>query len=172
MEKMNLYKIDNTIRQILEQGMIFDEETGEVFFTADDLETLEMARDEKINNIIGYIKDLEINASNMKTIKDDYAKRQKSSESKAESLKRYLDGYLKTNGLDKGIETENGIVSYRKSKSVDIYDELALQTFIEEFQEFAKIKIEPSKTDIKKAIEDGKVIPGANIKENINMSIK
>lgn len=168
---MNLYKIDNTIKQLIEQGIIFDEETGELSFTSEDLDALEMQLEDKINNIIGYIKSLELQAKNMKDIKDDYAKRQKSYESKANTMKNYLDGYMTRNNTNK-VDVENGMASYRKSKTVDIYDENALQSFIEEFQEFANIKIEPSKTAIKNAINDGQVIPGAVVKENKNLSIK
>lgn len=168
---MNLYNIDNTIKQIIEQGFVFDEETGEVFFTSDDLEQLEMELDKKLNNIIGYIKDLNIQAANMKAIKDDYAKRQKTYENKAENLKKYLDGFMQSNGKEK-VESENGIASYRKSKSVDIYDDVALQKFITENEDYANIKVEPNKTAIKEGISNGVIIPGAVIKENKNLSIK
>lgn len=168
---MNLYNIDNTIKQIIEQGFVFDEETGEVFFTSDDLEQLEMELDKKLNNIIGYIKDLNIQAANMKAIKDDYAKRQKTYENKAENLKKYLDGFMQSNGKEK-VESENGIASYRKSKSVDIYDDVALQKFITENEDYANIKVEPNKTAIKEGINNGVIIPGAVIKENKNLSIK
>lgn len=170
---MNLYTIDNTIKQIIEQGFVYDEETGEIFFTSDDLEKLEMQLDEKLNNIIGYIKSLELQADNMKTIKDDYAKRQKTYEKKVENLKKYLDGFMQANGKEK-VESDNGVASYRKSKSVDIYNENALLEFIkkEENKEFANIKYEPNKTAIKEAINNNVVIPGAVIKENKNLSIK
>lgn len=168
---MNLYDIDSTIKQIIEQGFVYDEETGEVFFTSDDLESLEMQLDDKLNNIIGYIKSLNIQAESMKAIKDDYAKRQKSYEKKAENLKKYLDGFMQSNGKDK-VEATNGIASYRKSKAVDIYDSEALQKFIEENQDYASVKIEPNKTAIKEGINSGVVIPGAIIKENNNLSIK
>ena len=168
---MNLYNIDSTIKQIIEQGFVWDEETGEVFFTSDDLEALEMQLDDKLNNIIGYIKSLDMQADNMKAIKDDYAKRQKSYEKKAENLKKYLDGFMQANSREK-VESSNGIASYRKSKSVDIYDSEALQKFIEENKDYANVKIEPNKTAIKDGINSGVVIPGAIIKENKNLSIK
>lgn len=168
---MNLYDIDSTIKQIIEQGFVYDEETGEVFFTSDDLENLEMQLDDKLNNIIGYIKSLNIQAESMKAIKDDYAKRQKSYEKKAENLKKYLDGFMQSNGKEK-VESVNGVASYRKSKAVDFYDESLLNEFINEHQEYATVKIEPSKSAIKSGIESGVVIPGAIIKENKNLSIR
>lgn len=168
---MNLYNIDNTIKKIIEQGYVFDEETGEISFTSDDLESLEMQLEDKVNNIIGYIKDLNIQADNMKAIKDDYAKRQKTYETKAENLKKYLDGFMQRNEKNK-VETDNGIASYRKSKSVDIYDNTALSAWLHDNQEYANIKIEPSKTKIAEAINAKIIVPGAVIKENNNLQIK
>ena len=159
---MNLYNIDNTIKQILEQGFVFDEETGEVFFTSDDLEQLNMQLEDKLNNIIGYIKSLDMQAENMKAIKDDYAKRQKAYEKKSESLRKYLDSYMQNNNRDK-VESVNGVASYRKSNSVDIYDSVALQDFLVQNKNYANVKIEPNKTAIKEGINRGEVIPGAVI---------
>ena len=52
---MTLYEIQDNIRQAIEQG--FNEETGEIF-DASDLEALQIQRDEKIESIALYIKDL------------------------------------------------------------------------------------------------------------------
>lgn len=168
---MNLYKIDETIKTIIEQGYVFDEETGEVFFTSDDLDGLEMKLEEKVNNIIGYIKDLDIQASNMKAVKDDYASREKSYKSKSKNLKNYLDNFMVRNKKTK-MEVENGIASYRKSSSVDIYDDNVLEKYIRENDEYAKIVYSPRKDEIKKAIQSGKTIPGAVILDKNNLSIK
>ena len=52
---MTLWEINDNIRKAIEQG--FDEETGEIF-DASDLEALQIQRDEKIESIALYIKDL------------------------------------------------------------------------------------------------------------------
>ena len=46
--------ISQQIEEIVENGFTFDEETGEVFFTTDDLDKLEMALEDKINQLSNY----------------------------------------------------------------------------------------------------------------------
>ena len=168
---MNLYKLDEIIKQVIEQGFTFDEETGEILFESKDLDELQEALDTKLGNIIGYIKSLNMMADNMKSIKDEYSNRQKSYEKKAEYLKNYLDSWMKANSKTK-LETDSGVASYRKSSSVNILDESLLESYIKDNTEYAKIEYKPNKTSIKEAINSGKSIPGVEIKENQNLIIK
>ena len=119
---MSLYKLDKTIKDILEQGLSFDYETGEVLFTTEDLEKLETSIESKINNIVGYIKNLEIEQKMYKEVSDDYKNRAEEKKKKVEKLKNYLDSFMTSNNIEKK-EVMNGIASYRKSTVVDIYDE-------------------------------------------------
>lgn len=66
------------------------------------------------------------------------------------------------------IETELGNLSLRKSKSVNIYDESLIDKKFIEIETKEKI----SKTEIKKAIETGENVQGANIVEKNNLNIK
>ena len=45
--------ISQQIAEIVENGFTFDEETGEVFFTTDDLEALQEALDNKLESLAG-----------------------------------------------------------------------------------------------------------------------
>ena len=45
--------ISQQIAQIVENGFTFDEETGEVFFTTDDLDALNEALDNKLESLAG-----------------------------------------------------------------------------------------------------------------------
>ena len=45
---------------VIENGFYADEETGEVFFTSDDLDALEEKLDDKLNGICGYILDVHL----------------------------------------------------------------------------------------------------------------
>ena len=84
---MTLYEIQDNIRKAIEQG--FDEETGEILDT-NALEALEIQRDEKIENIALFIKNLKAEAEAIKAEKMNLAKRQQTAENKAEWLKQYL----------------------------------------------------------------------------------
>ena len=50
-KELSSYGLTSTIFQVIENGFTFDEETGEVFFTQDDLEALQEALDVKFNNM-------------------------------------------------------------------------------------------------------------------------
>ena len=84
---MNLFEIDNEIMNCI------DEETGEVI-DIEKLDDLQMQREEKIENICLWIKNLKAEAEALKEEKDNFAKRQKAAENKAESLKQYIESYL------------------------------------------------------------------------------
>ena len=84
---MNLYEIENEILNCV------DMETGEIV-DIKKLESLQMERDQKIENIGCWIKNLLSDAEALKSEKENLARRQKVAESKATSLKEYLSRYL------------------------------------------------------------------------------
>lgn len=182
-ENKSLYQLDEMMRQLLEEGVAYNEETGEVFYTYDEIDQLELAIDNKIDSLIGYIKEKEIEAANLKAIKDEYAKRQKQKENRIASLKNYLSSFLSRNNINKK-ETNNGLVSFRKSVSSEITDISALKEYIEknklEDKYYSYKEPEISKKaladEIKKSKnEDGTYnlnIPGFALVEKNNIQVK
>ena len=150
-----LYEIDKAILECV------DAETGEII---DDkaLEELELARDNKIENIACWIKNLKADAESYKKEKEVFVQREKAAKNKAESLKRYLEMAL---GGEK-FKTSKVSISYRKSEIVEI-DEIEKLS-----DEFIKIEKQADKTAIKAAIKEGAEIVGARIVENNNIQIK
>ena len=154
---MNLFQIDEEI-----MNCCIDTETGEVV-NAEYLEQLQMDRDIKIENIACWIKNLQADAEALKAQKQAFADRQKAAENKVESLKKYLSEYL---GGQK-FSTDKVAISFRKTSAVNVIDMTKIP------EEFLKYKDpEPDKTAIKKAINDGKKIAGAEIVEGQSISIK
>lgn len=176
-EKMSLYKLDQTMKEVIEKGFTFDEETGEVLFTTDDINKLQMSIDEKINNIVGYIKDLEIETKTLKSISDEYKDRADSKAKKSKKLREYLDNFMTSNNLEKK-EVLNGTVSYKSSTSTDIYDEQALLKYIKEHEEleerYVKREVKFSKTEIGKDLKADETleIAGVRLTANKNLQIK
>ena len=174
MENMSLYKLDETIKAILENGLTFDYETGEVLFTSDDLDELKTSIEEKINNIVGYIKNLDLEAKMYSEVKKDYDAREKKAKKTAERLKKYLDSYLTSNNIEKK-EVLNGTVSYRKSVSVEIDDEI-LRQYLEKHEDkkdiYTNTKVEWSKKGIGDDLKKGIEIDGAQLVENKNLQVK
>ena len=91
----------------------------------------------------------------------------KTRKNRRESLKSYLDMNLKAADVKK-LEAGTFKFSYRKSTSVKIADEDAIP---EEYKT-EKVTVSVSKNDIKKALNNGVVIPGAELEEKQNLQIK
>lgn len=157
---MTLYEID---KALVDFEFEIDEETGEVLNAAD-LDELQMAREQKIENIGLYIKNLEAEKDAVKHEKDNFADRQKRLEKKIDSLKGYL-----TYALDgQKFSTPKVAVSFRRSESVKITDEYLVP---DDYCEFTMVR-KPNKTNIKDALKKGKEIMGAELVEKQNISIK
>ena len=93
--------ISKQIAQILENGFTFDEETGEVFFTTDDLDALNEALDNKLESLAGIYQMYVSKADALKTRSKEIADRAKSFENKADKLKNYIDSLMKANQKEK-----------------------------------------------------------------------
>lgn len=169
---MNIYEIDRNFADAMEEIMlVFDEETGEV--TDIDkfeelkrrLNELQEERNTKISNVACWYKQLCAEAEAIKAEKMVLAKRQQTAEKKAENLKKYLEYALQ----GEKFKDARVSISYRNTKSVGFTEEFSAETLPPEFQ---KITIEPKKTELKKAIEDGMIFPGVEIVEKTSMQIK
>ena len=160
---MTLYEIQDNIRKAIEQG--FDEETGEILDT-NALEALEIQRDEKIENIALFIKNLKAEAEAIKAEKMNLAKRQQTAENRAEWLKQYL-----TKCLDgEKFFTPKVAISYRKSQTVELIDGLDVSQLPHQF--LREIAPEVDKTALKDALKEGQEIYGVYLQEHTNTIIK
>ena len=160
---MTLWEIDKRISDILEIGMHIDEETGEVFLP-EDLDLLNIERDEKIEGIALYIKNLKAEADAIHAEIERLKDREESKKKKADRLAQYLASVL----CGKKFETAKTSLSFRKSSVVQISNELLVP------EEFMKIKTEkkPDKTAIANWIKSGNFIPGCELIEKQNLQIK
>lgn len=155
---MTLYEISKEIENF---EFKVDEETGEILNIMQ-LDEIMMARDEKIENIALWIKNLDAEASAIREEEKALAERRRSKEKKAESLKEYLSSNLD----GKMFETSKVKISFRKSQSLNVADVEKLPGV------FRKVKIEADKTAIKNALKSGFYIEGCEIVENSNIQIK
>lgn len=160
---MTLYEIQDNIRQAIEQG--FNEETGEIF-DASDLEALQIQRDEKIESIALYIKDLTAEANAIKAEKTALAKRQQTAENRAEWLRKYLAKCLD----GQKFKTARVAISYRKSQTVELIDGLDINQLPHQF--LREITPEVDKTALKDALKEGQEIYGVYLQEHTNTIIK
>lgn len=153
---MNLYEIDSAIMDCV------DVETGEIFDEAK-FEELKLTRDAKIENVCLWIKNLKAEAEALKQEKDAFAQRQKATENKMESLKRYISGYLEGTPFN----SAKVQVSFRKSEALEISEGAVIP---DEFLRFKEPEV--NKTELKKALKQGQHFDGVSIVENQNIQIK
>ena len=155
---MNLFEIDAAI-----EGL-FDEETGEIT-DIEKLESLEMEWEKKITYIACKAKNAKADAEALKAEKMAMEKRQKAEERVVESCKRFLEKYLD----GKTIKNEKCAISYRKSTSTKIAEDLDLNTLPEECK---KITVSANRDAIKAALLLGEKIEGCSLEEKNNIQIK
>lgn len=156
----SLYDIDMAIKEF---EFEIDEETGEIL-NADELDNLQMAREQKIENIGLYFKSVLAEAEMVKAEAKNLTERYKRLENKAESLKKYLAYALQ----GKKFSTPRLAVSYRKSESVEIGQDFVYNKRWCEVSTTYK----PDKKKIKDAIKSGKEVAGAKLIEKQNLSVK
>lgn len=156
---MTLYELDKAIADFeLEVN-----EDGEVL-NIDELDELNLAREQKIEGISLWVKNLEAEKEAVKHEKDNFADRERRLGKKIESLKGYL-----TYALDgQKFSTPRVAVSFRRSESVLVKDEYLIP---DDYCEFTVTR-RPNKTNLKKALKDGKEIMGVELVEKQNISIK
>ena len=159
---MTLYELTEAMRNF---DFDIDEETGEIT-NADELDRLEMDRNEKLKNCVFFYKNMKAEADALKAEKMNLQKRQQISERKAERMKEYLAFCL--NG--EKFEPEDDVrvrVTYRKSDQVECDD------FSKVSKEYLRFK-EPEldKTKIKKAINSGVAVAGCRLEKKMNILIK
>lgn len=160
---MKLYEINEAILDLV------DPETGEIL-DYEAFEELKMAREEKVEGMALWVKNLDAEAAAIKTEEKALAERRKSLEKKSVSLKAYLSEILSGNKFS----TPRVACTFRKTKAVEILDE---ESFIQTMQEsmryeFLRFKTEIDRTEITNAIKAGHEVPGASLVEKLSMSIK
>jgi hypothetical protein len=152
----SLYEINAAIMGCvdLETGEIIDEEQ---------LQALQMEREQKIENVALWYKNLLSDAEQYKAEKDAFAERERAARAKADSLKRYLLDALQ----GEKYKSTRVNISYRNSSSVIVDDVLNLPP---RFVRFAAP--EPNKTEIAAAIKNGEEVNGAHIESRQSIIIK
>ena len=163
-----LYEIDKALYQLLEYDMAVDEETGEILFEESDIDNLLLSRDQKLENTACYIKNLVSDIDQLKAEEKALKERRQAKEKKAERLKEYLSKSMLMFG-DKKFETPRVVLSFRKSKQVEIDEGTKLP------EEYLTVKVEtnPNKTKLKDAIlKQGVEIDGVRVVEKENLQLK
>ncbi len=152
---MKLYEINEAILNCV------DPETGEA--DPEKLDELLMMRDEKLENLALWVKELKAEAVAIKAEEEALAKRRQKKERRAESIKDYLKKEL----AGKRFETSRAVCSFKKSQKVEITN---LDKIPDDYLRYSAPT--PDKVAITAAIKDGISIEGAELVDSISMTIK
>ena len=164
-----LYEINADLEAVLNK---VDPETGEVMIDPDALNDLLMERTEKLEGVALYIKDIDAEITALKTEEAALAERRKVLEKKRAGLWFYLQQALS----GEKFETPRVSISYRKSKSVKIDNDVFWQA-VKRFPAYMDKYLRHTSPEIdKKAVGDalkaGNEVYGASFAENVTMNIK
>ena len=155
---MKLYEIDQAIMNCIdpESGEVLDEQA---------LEELQMEKNEKIENVGLWIKNLialdDAIENEIKALED----RLKPINNKIESLKTFMQ--IALNG--ENFQTGKIAISWRKSESISVSEDAHIPDM---YLTVVPELIKPNKTLLKKAIKDGIEIDGVELVAKNNMQIK
>lgn len=160
-----LYEIDQAILDCV------DLETGEILDSAK-LDALQMEREAKIEGVALWVKNLKVETDAVKAEADKLIARKKALDNKIDAIKNWLAMAL--NG--EKLRTPRCYVYQMHNQRVKIEDEQNLIGFLKTLKEperFLRFK-EPElrKDDIRKALKDGTIIPGAELEDTESIVIK
>lgn len=153
----NLYEIDKAILECI------DLETGELI-DFERFESLQMERNQKIENVVLWIKNLQSDALAFKAEKDSFEKREKAATKKADQLKAWLAQALEGQKFN----TAKCAVSFRKSTALEVYDEASIPKELM----LETVSAKPAANLIKQLLKEGKEVNGCRLVENLNPQIK
>ena len=162
---MTLYEIDKAIQEALEGAV--DPESGEIIdeelLAAYD--QLRMDRDQKVENIGLYIKNLEADAAAIKAEAKNLTARAKAAENKAEHLRNYMQFCL--NG--RKFQSPRLSVSSRRSQKVEV-DQNRLFEIPDDYLRYKDPEVD--KKRVSEALKAGEDIPGCTLVDSVSMIIK
>lgn len=168
---MTLYQIDARLAALeqAEAGEIIDPETGEVVELENAIERLQLAREEKLENIALWCKNLAAEAAAIKVEEESLMKRRKAAEGKLERLKGYLVAALThADGTADKFRTARASITVRLNPPKLICDEEQLP---EEFK-LRKLTIVPDASALKEVLGRGIDVPGARLERGRSVMIR
>ena len=162
---MTLYEIEEKLYQQLNEGVAFDDDTGEVYTELD----LQKLLDEKMDDYCLFMKNEQAEIEALKNEKKSLDKRIKAKEKKQEYLKNALMEFMKRHDMKKH-ETSKYVVSTRKSKRLIIDNADAIISEYRNNPDVVKVNYEVNKITVKKNIVGFKNY--AHLEDNTSLTIK
>lgn len=175
-DELSLWGLSDALYNVIENGFSFNEETGEIYFTSEDLDSLEMALDDKLNGICGYIKFSESREESLKARINEIKTLIDRIEKKQDRIKECLKSVMDKNNISKK-ELKDFNLGTRKSSKVEVSDEESVYKFLNDNPQYKEscIKVKTETSLVKnglKEILNTTTIPGCMIVESKSIQIK
>lgn len=161
----NIYELNDQIKACiqLDEEHVVDTEDGEIF-DLQQFEALQMERGQKIEGMCCYIKNKLAEAQAIDAEIDTLSYRSGAIKKEVDRCKGYLAGVL----YGEKFETPRCKITWRKSEVCNV---LSMEKIPEEYKR-TKVTVDADKTAIKKAIKGGAEVPGAEVIQKLNMTLK
>lgn len=145
----------------------FDEETGELLISEEELDEIFRAEENGINYFLALYK-------NSLATAEAYANEAKALKARADACKKIAErafNRLEQHMEGKPYESEVGKISYRKSTKCECVNKEAFDGWDDRFS-YGSAEFKANVNDIKTALKNGEFIPGFALVDYNNMSIK
>lgn len=161
----NIYELKDQIKACiqLDEEHVVDTEDGEIL-NLQQFEALQMEHDQKIEGMCCYIKNKLAEAEAIYAEINVLSYRAGIIKKEAERCKAYLAGAL----YGEKFETPRCKITWRKSEVCNV---LSMEEIPDEYKR-TKVTVDADKTAIKKAIKAGAEVPGAEVIQKLNMTLK
>lgn len=161
----NIYELNDSIKACiqLDEEHVVSVADGEIL-NLQQFEALQMERDQKIEGMCCYIKNKLAEAEAIYAEINVLSYRAGAIKKEVERCKAYLAGAL----YGEKFETPRCKITWRKSEICNV---LNIDAVPDEFKR-TKVTVDADKTAIKKAIKAGMEIPGAEVIQKLNMTLK
>lgn len=162
---MKLYELTQAVNACIEYDAehVVNTEDGEIM-NLEKFTELVMERNVKIEALACYIKNALASAEAIDNEVNNLKARSAALKKEAERCKEYLANQL----CGEKFESPRCKISWRKSETCNVFD---INELPEEYKR-TKVAIEPDKMAIKKAVKSGTTVPGAEILEKLNMTLR
>lgn len=163
---VSLYELSADLQTVIDGGLVFDEETGEVVWDSESLDALQCAYADKVEACGIVIKNLHAEAEAMEAEEIRLCQRRKRVIKKEERLREYVASCLDVVGGK--LSTPRVSIATRRSEAVEVSEDAQ----IPEQYTVAKTTVRPDKALLRKAVKSGEVIPGVELVERESLVIR
>lgn len=161
----NIYELKDQIKACIQydEEHVVSVDDGEIL-NLQQFEALQMERDAKVEGLACYIKNKLAEAEAIYAEINVLSYRAEAKKKEVERCKAYLAGAL----YGEKFETPRCKITWRKS---DVCNVLSMEEIPDEYKR-TKVTVDADKTAIKKAIKAGAEVPGAEVIQKLNMTLK